>query len=243
MNFKENLEILKIKAIQKAKNQQIRLLNDKGKPLISFNDFNILMKEFAVIELLEKGFLTEKEADKFEFTHFNKEIIKILYLYAINHRAFIPEVQKNFTGKINIDNYQFSLNKDLFFIGRKGTGKTLLMTCFIKILNLNRYKKQPIFIENSRDFLKKIIINDKEFRSKALFVDDLGKEPQTYQEYGNTLYPMRDFLSFRYENNVPLFFTSNYNFETLKEKYGETIFDRLIQKYNFFVFYEKSNRK
>ena len=69
-----------------------------------------------------------------------------------------------------------------------------------------------------------------------LFIDDLGHEAQTVNHFGTVFSPMTELIQAWYDNaqewpqfNTTIHFTSNLTPEQLCERYGEYIFDRLVE--------------
>jgi DNA replication protein DnaC len=77
-----------------------------------------------------------------------------------------------------------------------------------------------------------------------LGIDDLGAEPVTVKSWGTELSPVIDVLYRRYDERMVTIITTNDSIEpTLKNKYGDRIYDRLCEQYDIIVFNFKSFRQ
>ena len=134
------------------------------------------------------------------------------------------------------------LNKGILLVGGFGVGKTLIMKAFINLIN--SYQIKIITTLHGKELtieLPKKGLQD--FKKKPLFIDDIGKENKEVLVYGTRIKPYVDMISLRYEFPTWNFGTSNYNMNTLKELYGETITDRMKDMYNVIVLNGESFRK
>jgi DNA replication protein DnaC len=76
-----------------------------------------------------------------------------------------------------------------------------------------------------------------------LGIDDLGTEPATVKSWGTELSPIIDTLYARYDKQMLTVITTNDSLDTLKDKYGERIHDRLCEQYDRITFNFKSFRQ
>lgn len=200
--------------------------------------FNLTPIEFKELFLLKVNISLAKRNNESEFIidDSNKEIINQLYYYFVGSSQF------------NGDLY-----KGIFLGGTLGTGKTLIMTAFCEVWN--SLEKTIITKYTARDAADLIIKKIPEFGSlvvggrkinhfKApIYIDDMGKEPLKVIDYGTEICPMNDLLSRRYDEYALTFATGNYNLNTLKDQYGETVTDRMKEMFNIIVLKGNSRRK
>lgn len=75
-----------------------------------------------------------------------------------------------------------------------------------------------------------------------LAIDDAGKEATEVLNYGNSLLPMTELLEYRYEHQLFTVMTANVSTRELREKYGERVYDRLVEMMNVITFRNPSYR-
>ena len=199
------------------------LLNSQ--PSISKEDFHILFKNIA-----EKLMTRKRE---FIIDGYNLEIID------------------QFWRRISGIKGSFSNHKGLMLLGAIGCGKTLLMKTYLKIgtilLGGNIHSYHAISLANklveniehwNNDFSDFTILS-----YKHVFIDDIGKEPMIIKYFGDDKKPITDLLLLRYDLDVKTYVTSNYNMNTLSEKYGKHTVDRFKEMFNIYVLKGESRRK
>jgi len=138
------------------------------------------------------------------------------------------------------------LNRDRSYLlyGRPGTGKTTSLNLLKKYL-----KKNILRINSSTELntlaarygIDEVIKNINSYieYDNYIIIDDLGSERINANHYGNNIPVMEllicDIIYRKWEESkntsrpLKLFITTNYNIETLKEKYGERTISRLFQ--------------
>lgn len=82
---------------------------------------------------------------------------------------------------------------------------------------------------------------------RLFFLDDIGTEPQMQMDYGNEQHPVKDFLLYRYNRQLPLIMTTNLPAELRGQsafalRYGERVRDRLNEMCTLVKFNDKSFR-
>ena len=83
---------------------------------------------------------------------------------------------------------------------------------------------------------------------RLFFLDDIGTEPQMQMDYGNEQHPVKDFLLYRYNRQLPLIMTTNLPKAARGEKspfearYTLQVSDRLNEMCTSLVFSDKSFR-
>ena len=83
-----------------------------------------------------------------------------------------------------------------------------------------------------------------------LFIDDIGHEANPVSHFGTIFSPMADLIQSRYDNhqewpqsNMTTHFTSNLSPEELRNRYGDFIFDRLVEMCDWIHIEGESFRK
>lgn len=74
-------------------------------------------------------------------------------------------------------------------------------------------------------------------------IDDIGQEAAEVSNYGTIIYPVRDILLYRYENDLVTILTTNCTPKTLTEVYGQRVGDRLAEVTHVMKFNENSYRR
>jgi DNA replication protein DnaC len=207
-----------------------------------FDQFIRLLSGYARLIICER-----RELDEFILNENNRPILELLHKYSINDKS--------------IESKDFSLNKGIMLTGAFGCGKSVIMEAYCKMLNFKpRFNDQPQydnhkFIKSQRlhdelNFeIRKDIQLDPSYRPKyshlTIFIDEFGREPKFSKNFGEDIFPIINWLSFRYDNGLLTHGTSNFKYETLasNEFYGEMIGDRLKSMFNFVVLPGKSWRK
>lgn len=129
----------------------------------------------------------------------------------------------------------------VFLSGGPGTGKsTMAMSVAIVISTIRRNKGLKV--------VKSTDINSENFEmlSKyqgALAIDDLGTETLLKRNYGNESFPLVELIYKRYDERLPLVFTTNLKASEVKERYGERIADRMNERAVLVKFTNNSYRR
>jgi DNA replication protein DnaC len=191
-------------------------------------------------------FLAERENRKFEFDDDNKYVVDFFLSYFFNHEK--------------LENFGGDFRKGIFLYGSYGTGKSL----FFEIL-------EYLYQKNQKPSLRVKTVNTirlvDEYRSELSRLGQLASHDQTiYQRmekgpihfedlgaekkinhYGNQTEVMSDILQLRYsrlfKTKCKTFITSNLTPEQVRKRYGERIYDRMFQMFNFLELNGKSRRK
>lgn len=174
---------------------------------------------------------------KFIIDKDNKRYVNLLCSYFSNDESF----ESNFGGE---------LRKGLFIFGPVGVGKTSSLEIIRKIST--KYKlKQLWFLRKSTheivsefNALDKREITIRKYTKGLVMFDDLGSEIEG-SNYGKEDIFIR-ILEMRYdrfiEKGIKTHITSNYNFHQLKKRYGERVYDRFKEMFNFLELTGESRR-
>lgn len=174
---------------------------------------------------------------KFIIDKDNKRYVNLLCSYFSNDESF----ESNFGGE---------LRKGLFIFGTVGVGKTSSLEIIRKIST--KYKlKQLWFLRKSTheivsefNALDKREITIRKYTKGLVMFDDLGSEIEG-SNYGKEDIFIR-ILEMRYdrfiEKGIKTHITSNYNFHQLKKRYGERVYDRFKEMFNFLELTGESRR-
>ena len=121
--------------------------------------------------------------------------------------------------------------------GNVGCGKTMMLLAMAAVWRLAAKQQVKIF---SAEQLAEMALKDNDAFRKAkacpaLFIDDLGTEPQTVKSWGNDISPLVELLSERYDKMLFTVITTNFGNEQILHFYGERIADRLKEMCNTLV--------
>jgi len=207
-NIKSYLNSLRIALNEKKED----LKNTRQYTHISFEDFKEMFILFAENSLIKK-----KQNRNFEIDSTNEIAIFQLWCFL--------------TGN---SNFKGSLFKGIMIVGSIGVGKTLIMNTFLDICEKTIYSQNLLTRLHSKDVAAKMKIQPPEpcILKSPLFIDDIGKESKTANDYGNVINPVTDLFSARYDNNALTFATANYSKDSFSKFYGDTISDRFVEMFN-----------
>lgn len=133
----------------------------------------------------------------------------------------------------------------LLLCGLPGTGKTTLMRATISVINLcelkDRYGADLYVSSIEAKELTRLYSDDyRSFKGicnrTMAAVDDLGTEPCEILQYGNTISPMTDFLTYRYNELLPTIISTNLTANNIREQYGNRIADRFNEMMEVIIF-------
>ncbi len=139
----------------------------------------------------------------------------------------------------NVENHP---KKGILLVGGTGTGKTTIMQAIVAYYTF-LYRK-TIFTS----FAKSLTNDYKEkglsyFYKRNWFVDDLGKEPAVFVDFGMKYDTWADVFSVRYENQALTFATGNYTLDgEYLNIYGDVICDRMREHFKILILDGKSLR-
>lgn len=134
----------------------------------------------------------------------------------------------------------------LMLRGYVGVGKTTMMHAVKRMLAILTGVRMEV--SGARELAALAKDDPTGFRRLAgcrlLGIDDLGTEPLTVKSYGNEFPPLAELLASRYESRLCTVITTNLSFkerggervDELREVYGDRIYDRVREMYNFLVY-------
>lgn len=190
-----------------AEQQQLNLRNlltYKCNTPLSYDEF-----KWLITSISERIFLRRSVKRRFEIDANNGPVIKNLYLYLIND----PSCAWNLDAGIN-------------FGGNVGCGKSVLMMAYLEISN--QYTRRLTTLLHSKQLAQEIKSRGIEYyKTRPLFIDEIGREESKANDYGNVIKPMIDLFSMRYETGARTYATTNFKYDSLKPLYGDFIIDRM----------------
>ena len=132
-----------------------------------------------------------------------------------------------------------SKKRGLLLCGTLGNGKTTMLRAIKRFFNFNisYFEAQGIYnkFKQPQEFP---YIGQKDI----LLIDDLGVEPQSYNDFGEIRYPLAELLMLRYKQNRPTIIATNCTFEQIGEIYGDRLQDRMKEMYAVITYKEPSYR-
>lgn len=132
-----------------------------------------------------------------------------------------------------------SKKRGLLLCGTLGNGKTTMLRAIKRFFNYNisYFEAQGIYnhFKQTQEFP---YISQKDI----LLIDDLGVEPQSYNDFGEIRYPLAELLMLRYKQNRPTIIATNCTFEQIGEIYGDRLQDRMKEMYAVITYKEPSYR-
>lgn len=209
-----------IERIQLHTNEmQGKLREFKCQVQMTYEEFKELLGSYATEIMVQRSVIGQ-----FRIDQNNEPIIKQLYLYFIGH----PDCTWN-------------LNAGLIFAGKIGSGKTVLMTAFLKITD--NYTRRRTVIAHAKQLPYLFKKNTIEYYEKRpMFVDDLGKEEAEIKDFGTIIRPWIDLFSLRYDQGARTYATTNFKPADLEKIYGEFICSRMAEIMTFIVIPGESRR-
>lgn len=133
-----------------------------------------------------------------------------------------------------------SSKRGLLLCGTLGNGKTTMLRA-LKILLGSRaqyMEAQAIYDYYKQNQSLPVVPAD-----CVLLIDDLGVEPSSYNDFGESRYPLAEMLMLRYKYNTTTVVATNCTFEQIGETYGDRVLDRMKEMYAFIRYVEPSYRK
>ena len=162
-------------------------------------------------------------------------------------RAYCDEVIGYLTGD----------KRFLLMRGNVGCGKTTMLNAICRMIGVLHYSnisgtgtaldRRAFQWENAytiTEWAKNDRSRYEDFkRCEWAAIDDIGQEAAEVSNYGTIIYPVRDILLYRYENDLVTILTTNCTPKTLTEVYGQRVGDRLAEVTHVMKFNENSYRR
>ena len=188
------------------------------------------------------GNLEKENFDNFNFNLFSDEINNNKYKLNISPREnikYIYNIAQNF-----INNFDDPNEKNLFFIGNAGTGKTFLSNCIAnEILKQGKtvlYQTAPVMFNSiinekfSKDNVSEIF--DNILNVDLLIIDDLGTETMNSMLFTELFTVINTRLLNQNNHITKTIISSNLDLKNIYSIYNERIGSRLIGYYNICKF-------
>lgn len=127
----------------------------------------------------------------------------------------------------------------LLLIGPIGSGKTTTLRSIKRVYERAEKIDADTIYANAK---KNEAIDDSVYSQNLLLLDDLGAEPEKCKIYGDELHPLRRFIIKRYDLYLPTIITTNLTTKQIKDRYGDRLYDRIIEMYDVIVYSAPSYR-
>jgi DNA replication protein DnaC len=169
-------------------------------------------------------------------------------------KEYLHELHAYFGGFHDQLQYLDPTKKIIVVAGGFGLGKTFFLRCFAsnpyQSFHFARAKELEELVKNGGfDQFQSTAYNwirptstAEYYRQTrlALFVDDIGTEETEAKSYGNVNNVVQMIIEHRYEKmryqgNMHLILSTNNNIGELKAKYGDRVYDRLMETATFFI--------
>jgi len=154
-----------------------------------------------------------------------------------------------------IENFSSPEEKNLYFCGSTGVGKTFMANCIAaELMSRGKtvlYQSASLLFDTISEYKMKAFRDDNFeisfykniFEAELLIIDDLGTESQSSARYGELL----NILNTRYSNNLSrpckTIISTNIEPEKLFERYTERVESRIIGNFAMYKFAGKDIRK
>lgn len=179
-----------------------------------------------------------KKAKRFPFELF-PDTCKSFLIEQYKREASISEIDADSIKHIEqVVEWLCSSHKTgLILMGNVGNGKTTLMNATVKLLSTamrnvssSNYHDYDYFYKNSAKKIARQAREETNFFEetiKFMAIDDVGEETKEVLSFGNAVYPLTDIIENRYESKKILIITTNLDYDAIRVKYGDRVYDRL----------------
>lgn len=168
-----------------------------------------------------------KQLNSMEDTYARLSALYILAVKSGNHDCRLDD---NTTSRIQqVASWLHDSPKHgLILRGTLGNGKTTMLKAVSTMLEYGvvRVNAKAVY-----DAFKKTEMPEY-FSGTLLFLDDLGAEPERCNIYGVDYHPLSDIILYRYDNNLTTVIATNLSFDEIRSRYGDRVYDRLIEMYD-----------
>lgn len=182
------------------------------------------------------------------------DLLTVCYQYTVAIRGVKAVMDESTTDKIAKAAQWLTdgTKPGLMLYGTVGNGKTTLVRAIQEMIRLLHNsaissKSKGLRFITAMELAKLAKDKPEDFdriiRSELLAIDDVGTEPETVRHYGNVITPITDALFYRYEQQLFTVCTTNLDMESLRERYDERIYDRMIEMFNRIAYTNESYRK
>jgi hypothetical protein len=215
---------------------------------------NIIKPEHLTYRLLKELFeiqIMMKES-KYKCDSYCEPVIDALCQWLRKDNEFL---------KLDID---YSFEKGILLHGLVGCGKTLIMRGLVSLVqafalnksdlripyftSIDSYEVAHAFAKKGYEIFESGIPRDGTYNGMIgilngwLFIDDIGSEP-VVSHFGNTVNIIGELLIMRYDKPVKTSGTTNLDVKSLKAFYGERVYSRMRERFNFIYMKGNDRRK
>lgn len=132
-----------------------------------------------------------------------------------------------------------SPKRGLLLMGTVGNGKSTMLKAIARYLGPRADSKSADEIfANYKDANSWYGIDDKH----VLLIDDLGTEPECFNNYGEKHYPIAELLMKRYSSNAVTVIATNLTKSQILERYGDRVRERIDETFAVLTYREPSYR-
>jgi DNA replication protein len=199
-----------------------------------------LIEQYKALYATQYSEKTSRLPNKVENDESSWAKFNALYEITVEQRGHKP-IRDEFTQcklKEIFDWLTLSSQRGLLLYGSLGNGKTTMLRTISRFIGS---KANMVNAKGLYDYFK---LNERlpDFSNNVLLIDDLGIEPVRCLIYGEEHHPLTDELLYRYNSNVTTIVSTNLNFEEIRQRYGERVFDRMYEMFTPILFNAPSYR-
>lgn len=132
-----------------------------------------------------------------------------------------------------------SPKRGLLLMGTVGNGKSTMLKAMARYLGpLAVSRSADEIFANYKDASSWLGIDDKHI----LIIDDLGTEPESFNDFGEKHFPLAELLMKRYRSNSITIIATNLTSQQIQEIYGDRVIDRMQETFAVLKYTEPSYR-